>query len=65
MTTVQPQSSGMLCTVFRPSDRSLAVSLRNDDALSNTWAPRLLGASWIAMPSGAGFASPAAAPGAP
>ena len=47
MTTAQPQSSGMLWIALNARDNSFADSLRNADALSSTWAPRLLGASSI------------------
>src|ERR1700722_6550095 len=57
MMTIHAHSSGRLCTVSSAWGTSLAILVRNDDADSRIWAPRLLGSSWIGMPVGLGLVS--------
>ena len=51
MTTIQPQSSGRLCTARSACTASFPIALTSDDALSRTCAPRLSGAKGSVTPS--------------
>ena len=61
MARSQPHSAGMPWMAPSARGRPVAALFKNADALSNTWAPRLSGASWIAIPVCGGW--PAASAG--